>query len=136
MLRAEDQPRERDLDQLLRIVLGLEQRRQPLVAKAFQLGFREGRARDDVGHDRQRVGEPRDRHVQVDVGGVGGAGGRELRAEEVDRVGDLERVARAGPFVEHVGGQARQAELVRGIGGDAGADRQLEVHGRHLVDAR
>ena len=25
------------------------------------------RTRDDVGHDRQRVGEPRDRHVQIDV---------------------------------------------------------------------
>ena len=43
------------------VVAGLDQRREPLLAKAIELGLRERRTQGDVGHDRQRRGQPRRR---------------------------------------------------------------------------
>ena len=57
----------------------------------------------------------------------------ELGAEEVDRVGDLERAARAGAFVEHRRREARQAELARRIVAAAALDDEVDLHDRHLV---
>ena len=49
-----------------RIVASLQQSRQPLLAHPLELFLRERRPQRDVGHDRQRIGQPRDRHMQPD----------------------------------------------------------------------
>ena len=61
---------------------------QPLLPLAFELFLRERRPERDVGHDRQRLGEPRHRHVQPDGRRIDAAGGVQVGAEEVDRVGE------------------------------------------------
>jgi len=58
---------------------------------------------------------------------------RELRAEELDLVGYLERAARAGAFVEHRRRQAREAERGRRVVAAAGVDDEIDLHERHLV---
>ena len=133
--RAEHEPRKGGLDQLLGVVFHFEQRRQALLAQPLQLRLRERGVGDDVRHDRQRVREPRGWHVQIDVRRIRGPRRRELRAEKIDRVGDLEGIARAGPLVEHVGRQAGEAELAWRIRRDTGTDGQGQVDGGHLVDA-
>jgi hypothetical protein len=133
--RTEDDAREGELHQLLGIVLRFEQRRQALLAQPLQLGLGKRRPRHDVGHDRQRGGQARHGHVQIDVRRVGCGARAQVGAEEVDRVRDPEGIPRPGAFVEHVGGQAGQAEPAGRIRRDAGAQRELQVHGRHLVHA-
>ena len=105
------------------IVARLQQRRQPLLAQPLELLGRERRPQRDVGHDRQRVGEPRDRHVQPDGRRIERAAGAEVGAEEVDGVGNLERRARAGAFLEHRRHQAGDAELAGRIVGAAARAR-------------
>ena len=64
MRRAVEDARERQRGNRRRIVARLQQAGEPLLPQPFELVFRERRPQRDVGHDRQRVGEPRDRHVQ------------------------------------------------------------------------
>src|SRR5882762_340287 len=116
-----------------RIVARLQQAGEPLLALALQLVFRERRTQRHVGHDRQRFGKPRDRHVQTHGGRVGGRRRSKSGAEAIDRVGDLERGPRAGAFLEHCGGQAREAVFARRIVGGAAERDEVHLRNRHFV---
>jgi hypothetical protein len=87
--RAVDDARKGDRHDLRRIVPGLNQRGDPFLSQAVQVGLRERRTQRHVRHDRQRVLQSRDRYVHADRRCVERAGRRQLRAEELDRVGDL-----------------------------------------------
>ena len=116
-----------------RIVARLQQRRQPLLAHPLELFLRERRPQRDVGHDRQRIGEPRDRHVQPDRRRIERAAGAKIGAEEVDRVGNLQRRPRPGAFLEHRRHQAGDAEPARRILRAAAENHQVDLGDRHFV---
>jgi hypothetical protein len=121
------------LHQLLGIVLSLDQRSQTFLPNPIEIARRERRVHDDVGHDWQRVGKARRWHVQIDERRIIGRSRRKVGAEEVDGVGDFERASRARAFVQHVRGQAGEAELARGVNAGAGFQGELYVRERHLV---
>ena len=98
MARSVHKPGKRESNELLRIVARLNERREPLLAHAFQLRLGKCRAGDDVREDRKRVSDTRDGDVQVGERGVHGCGCRQLRAQEIDGVRDLMRGAIAGAF--------------------------------------
>ena len=131
--RSVEQPRKRELDQLLGIVLCFEQRRQAILPDPVEIGGCEGRPNDDVRQDRQRVREACGWKMQIDVRRVFCGPGRQVRPQIVDGIGNLESAAVAGAFVQHVGGQARQAELSGRIDARSSLERELQVNQRHLV---
>jgi hypothetical protein len=106
-----EEPRERHRRDAFRLVAGLDQRGDSLLAKPIQFLFRERGALHHVGHDRQRRLQALDRDVQADRGRVEGTARRERCPDELDGVGDLERAPAAGAFVEHRHREVRQAEL-------------------------
>ena len=61
------------------------------------------------------------------------AAGAEVGAEEVDRVGDLERRSRAGAFRQHRRRQAGDAELAGRVVGAAARDDEVDLRDRHFV---
>ena len=87
----------------------------------------------DVRHERQRLIELGQQRVQPNRRRIEAAAGRERGAEEIDRVRQLERGARAGALVEHVGGQVGDAELSGRIGRAARLDDERDVDHRHFV---
>ncbi len=111
----------------------LQYRGEELLADALQLTLREGRAQRHVSHDRQRVAEPRNRHVEVDERSVGRARRGEVRPEVIDRIGDLQRVATGGSFVQHFRREIGESEFFRRVGACPGPDRQRDVRDRHVV---
>ena len=133
MRRAIDDARERELDQRARVVARLQQIRQPLLAQAIELRRGEGGAQRHVRHQRQRIAELRDRHREPHRRIIKRARRREIRAEELERVGEVERRSRAGAFVEHGGGEAADAELADRIRGAARTHDQVDLRERHLV---
>ncbi len=96
---------------------------------------REVRPQRDVRHQRERLVEPGDRDPQAHRRDVPRRAGADRRAQEVDRVGQRERVLAAGALVEHVGGHRREALAARGIGDGARAQHEDHLDHRHLVHA-
>ena len=116
-----------------RVVARLQDAGQALLPQPLELVVRERRPERDVGHQRQRIGQPRDRHVQPHGRRVDAGRGGQVGAEEIDRVGELERRARAGALVEHRRRQRRDAELARRIVGAAAQHHEIDLRDRHLV---
>ena len=133
MGRSVQHTRERQRRDCRRVVARLQQVREPLLAQPLELVFRERRPERDVGHDRQRLGEPRDRHVQAHRRGVDAGRGAQIGAEEIDRVGDLERRPRARTLGEHCRREAGDAELARRIVGGAAGHEEVLLDHRHPV---
>jgi hypothetical protein len=132
-MRAEHGAIEGGDDDRRGVVFGLLEQRQPLLAQPVQLARIKGRAERDVRHQRQRVRQPRDRHVQPDGRRVEAAAGRQLGAEKVDGVGERQRIARAGALIEHRRREAREPFLSGGIRRASGADDEIDLRDGHFV---
>ena len=74
----------------------LQQRDEALLPHAFELLLRKRRALRHIGHQRQRIGKPPDRHVQLKRRGIDAARSGEIGEQGVERVGDLDGGTRAG----------------------------------------
>ena len=133
MLGAEEQPREGDPGQRRRIVAGLQQRGQPLGLQPVELLRREVGSERHLGEQAERVGQLRRRRVHPHDRGIEGCAGGQLRAQELDFVGQRERGLAGGAFVEHRRGHAGGAELARHVGAGARQHHQVGLHQRHLV---
>ena len=133
MAGAVESARERDGGDRRRLVAPLEKLGQTVLPHAFDLARGKRRVHENVGEDRKGFVEPLDRNVERDGGGVPARFRREVRAEEVGLVGDLERPPRSGAFVQHVGGQARQARLLERVVSRSRADDRVDLHDRHFV---
>ena len=133
MRRPEDRAREGHRRNRLRIVARLQQADQPLLAQPLELVFRERGPERDVGHDRQRIGEPPDRDVQAHRGRVDAARCRQIGAEKIDRVRDLQRRARSGAFGQHRGREAGEAVFAGRIVSGAAQDDEVHLRHRHFV---
>ena len=133
VLGTEEQAGEGDPGQRRRIIAGLQQRGQPLGAQPLELLRREVGGQRHVGEQvdrlrqlRRRRGHPHRRRVER-----GGRG--QLRAQELDLVGQRERGLAGGAFVEHRRGHAGGAELARHVGTGARQHHQVRLHQRHFV---
>ena len=115
------------------IVTRLKQRGEALVAQTRELVGRERRRPEDVGHDRERRRKPRSRDLQPERGTIETARRREARTEEIDGVGNLERVSAGGAFVQHRGREAGQPESAGRIRRSAGENEQADTCHRHVV---
>ncbi len=137
MPRAEDQARERRRRERRRRCRASGAARQPFLAQPIQLGLRKRRPQHDVRQERQRRRRAWTTGVcRRTVDDVERAAGAERRAEEIDGVGQLERVARPGAFVEHRRREIREAELAGRIGGGARLDDERDVDDRALRASR
>ena len=107
-----------------------------LLLQAIELGLGEGRVQDDVGEQAERFVQVRGEGAHRDAGRVQVGTGPERRAQGVERVRDLERVAGRRPLVEHRHRHPRgagQRELVRGV---TCVEQESEVDDRHRVALR
>ncbi len=132
---AEDGLRQRVRRDGAGLVAGLEQVGERFLAQPLELGFREVRPQGHVRHQRERLVEPGDRDPQAHRRDVPRRAGADRRAQEVDRVGQRERVLAAGALVEHVGGHRRETLAAGGVGDGARAQHEDHLDHRHLVHA-
>ena len=133
MPRTEDHPCECRAGERARVISGLEQRRQPLLAQPFELRRAERRTQRHIRHQRQRIVHLRHRSGEANRGGIETASGTERCAEEVDRIREIERVAGARALVQHRRREAREPVLAGRICRCAGLDDQRHVCHRHFV---
>ncbi len=117
------------------LVAGLQQVGEGLLAQALQLGLGEVRPQRDVRHQRERFVEADERHPQRHRRRVPGRAGPEGRTQEVDGVGERERVLAGSTFVEHVRGQRRKPLASGRIGGRTRAQHEDRLDDRDLVHA-
>ena len=75
--------------QLRRNLPSARDARETLLAQSVELLGRKRRPKGDVGHERQRLRETSDRHVQADGGRIEPRRAAEIGAEEVDGVREL-----------------------------------------------
>ena len=87
----------------------------------------------DVRHQRQRIAQLRHRHRQPHRRIIERARRRQVGAEELERVREIERRSRTGAFVEHGGGEAADTKLADRICGAARTHDQVDLRERHLV---
>ena len=106
--------------------------RRSLRSRSNSCG-RKRRPHHHVGHQWQGVGQARNGYRCPHSRIIERAGRRQGGAEELNRVGEFERRASAGAFVEHRRGHARHAELPWRIGGAARANDHIELRHRHFV---
>ena len=125
MRRPEDNARKRELNERRRVVARLQQAGQPFLLQSIELARRERGAQRDVGHQRQRIAELRHRDRQANRRIIKRAGRRQVGAEELERVGELERRPRAGAFIQHRRRQA--ADAVLPIGSAALPERTIRL---------
>ena len=117
-----------------RIVARLEQARQPLLPQPIELVLRKRRPQRHVGHDRQRVGEPRDRHVQADGGAVaGGARCRDRRRENRRRRRSRAPSATPAPSSSIAAVRLAAPNLPAGSSPLPLSDDEIHLHDRHFV---
>ncbi len=133
MRRPEDRAREGHRRNRRRVVARLQEADQPLLAKPLEFLFRERRPERDVGHDRQRLGEPPDRDVQAHRSRVEAARRGQIGAEKIDGVRDLQRRARSRAFGQHRGRQAGKAVFARRVVSRAAHDDEVHLRHRHVV---
>ena len=79
-----------------------------------------------VGHQRQRLGKPPNRHVQLKRRGIDVARRGEIGEQRVERVGDLDGRSRAGALGEHRRRETRDSIAAARVG--IGADRHEQAH--------
>ena len=131
-MRAVKQFEKRAIGDRGRHVAELGQAMQPELAHAGEVGVAQRRPGDHVGEQLQCARGEAAEHGDAGDGRVRSDVGVELRAEPRERLVHLDRRAIAAAFVEHVGGERREAFLAGRIGGGAAADEQRERDQRHL----
>jgi len=118
---------------IVRVVPRLNHVGEAFGAKPLQFLVRERGPERHVGHDRQGLGEAGHRHVQTDGGAVAPAVGQQIRAQEVDGVGDLERRSRTGALEKHGRREVGDAELAGGVVTAAAQHDEVRLHDRDFV---
>ena len=141
---AEQQAIGDDADDRLRLIAALRVGGLAIGQHALPVGVGEARAHQHVARDVQRREEGVVRRLDRELRAVAAAPQPEVGAQALELVGQREGVARAGPLVEHLRGQRRQARQLRRIVPRAAADherrrddrRHLAPHGHHLEAVR
>ena len=119
-----------DPSDALRVVVPALQRVLPEFAHTTVLGLLETRAGDDIGEDLKARLKVLLQHGERDDGSVEPCACRKARAKIFERGRDRDCAARTSPFVEHVGGDVREARAAVGVVRRAGRDHQSDRHER------
>jgi len=130
---AVDRPEEGGIGQRGRIHPHLQEAGQEAGPQPFDIGLGEAGTQDHVGHQVQRWFQARRGHLQTDHGPVEAAVGREVGSQHVHRIGELQRVARPGPFIQAGRGEGGQTGLAHRILHGAGPEEQVDRDQGHLL---
>ena len=107
---------------------------QALPPHAFELRLRERRSLSHIGHQRQRGGQPSDRHVQAQRRGIDAARCGEIGEQGASSASANSTAEREpAPAVSIADGEARDSESPRRVGGGAGQHQQAHLHDGQFV---
>ena len=133
MRLAIDQRCERAIGHGRSTILFLQQAGAALALKTQELLLGEGGTQQHIGHQAHRAVERGLGGVHRDRALLERRAGAQSDREEADLFRQVERITRAGPFVEQVGRECGQTGLALGVGFGAGANHQRGVHHRNLM---
>ena len=111
----------------------LDELRETRSPQPLELLRRERGPQRDVGQQRERRVDSRDRGVQRDTDTMLLRRSRDIGAEEIDGVGQCQRPARPGSLVQHGRRHARETGLVGGVHRAPGLHHEVHLHERHLM---